>query len=258
MISLPSRRGVALRHASTTRNTMIKHRLLLSSVVLLTGSLLAADAGLKDDLTAAAKKLGAQSNYAWKTTTDMGANARFRLGPTEGKTQKDGYTWLSMSRGENTFEVVLKGDKAAIKTDEGWQAVPDANAADADQRGRMMARLVRNFKVPAVEAEELVAKAKELKSADGACTAELTEDGVKALMAFGRRPGGDGPQVANPKGSVKFWLKDGKLAKYEFHVQGTVTFNNNDMEIDRTTTVEIKDVGTTKVEVSEEAKQKLS
>jgi hypothetical protein len=37
-----------------------------------------------------------------------------------------------------------------------------------------------------------------------------------------------------------------------------MTFNGNDVEIDRTTTTEIKDVGSTKVEIPDEAKKKLS
>ena len=41
-------------------------------------------------------------------------------------------------------------------------------------------------------------------------------------------------------------------------MQGKVSFNGNDRDVDRTTTVEIKDVGTTKVEVPEGAKKKLS
>jgi hypothetical protein len=40
-------------------------------------------------------------------------------------------------------------------------------------------------------------------------------------------------------------------------VQGSVSWNGNDREVDRTTTVEIKDVGTTKIEVPEDAKKKL-
>ena len=45
--------------------------------------------------------------------------------------------------------------------------------------------------------------------------------------------------------------------KYQFHVQGTVSFNGNDRDIDRTTTVEIKDVNTTKIEVSDDVKKIL-
>jgi hypothetical protein len=56
---------------------------------------------------------------------------------------------------------------------------------------------------------------------------------------------------------VKFWLKDGVLSKYEFKVTGKVDFNGNEVDVDRATTTEIKDVGTTKVNVPEAAKKKL-
>jgi hypothetical protein len=86
----------------------------------------------------------------------------------------------------------------------------------------------------------------------------LTEAGAKAMLAFRPPRGGDeGPTVSDAKGSVKFWVKDGQLAKYQYHVQGKVSFNGNDRDIDRTTTVEIKDVGTTKIQVSDDAKKKL-
>ena len=57
-----------------------------------------------------------------------------------------------------------------------------------------------------------------------------------------------------------FWVKDGVLTKFEFNTQGKITAgqDNREMNINRTTTVEIKDVGTTKIEVPDEAKQKLS
>ena len=44
---------------------------------------------------------------------------------------------------------------------------------------------------------------------------------------------------------------------YEVKVKGKVSFNGNDRDVDRTTTVEIKDIGSTKIEVPEEAKKKL-
>ncbi|HXU76495.1 MAG TPA: hypothetical protein VN794_07995, partial [Methylomirabilota bacterium] len=80
---------------------------------------------------------------------------------------------------------------------------------------------------------------------------------AKSLILFGRRAGG-GASASKASGSVKFWVKDGQLAKYQYKVQGTVTFNGEDREVERTTTVEIKDVGTTKVEVPDEAKKKIS
>ena len=56
---------------------------------------------------------------------------------------------------------------------------------------------------------------------------------------------------------MTFWVADGKLTKYAFHVSGSMDFGGNAMEMDRTTTVTIKDVGTTKVAVPDDAKKKL-
>jgi hypothetical protein len=82
----------------------------------------------------------------------------------------------------------------------------------------------------------------------------------------GRRGGGGGgggagggaaPTVADAKGSVKFWIKDGVITKYQIKVSGTVTRGGNDQDVDRTTTVEIKDVGATTITLPSEAKSKL-
>lgn len=224
--------------------------------------LMAAD--LANDVKAATKKLS--NNYSWKSTSESagGGSGRSRFGgPTEGKTDA-GVTQLSMTRGESTIEAVLKGEKGAIKTAEGWKSL--AEAAEAGGEGgagrgsaRFTARMLQNYKAPAAEAEDLIGKAKDLKKDGEAYAGTLSAEDVKALMSRGfRRPGSDAPEVADPKGTVKFWLKEGALSKYQYNVQGKMTFNNNDVDINRTTTVEIKDVGTTKLNVPEEAKKKLS
>ena len=48
------------------------------------------------------------------------------------------------------------------------------------------------------------------------------------------------------------------LSKYQTKVEGTVNFNGDDRDIDRTMTVEIKDQGTTKIEIPEAAQKKMS
>jgi hypothetical protein len=120
-----------------------------------------------------------------------------------------------------------------------------------------MARRIQNFKAPAVQAQELAGKVKELKQDGDAYSGELSEDGAKSLLMFGGRGGGNGPEVSGAKASVKFWVKDGLLAKYETKVKGTVSFGGNDRDVDRTTTIEIKDIGSTKIAVPEEAQKKL-
>jgi len=240
-----------------TKGSSMKKIILFNGMALLAASLIAADSGTKDDIKNAATKLGEKANYSWKTTVVVPESAQFRPGPTEGKTEKDGFTHVRMSFGDNTTQAVLKGDKAAVTNREGeWQSLADLDNAEGP--GRFLGFFVRNITTPAVQAADLAAAAKDLKKDGDAYSSDLTEAGAKTLLTFRPRSGGDGPSVSDAKGSVKFWIKDGELSKYEFKVQGKVSFNGNERDVERTTTVEIKDVGTTKVEVPEDAKKKLS
>jgi hypothetical protein len=240
-------------------------RLILSGLMtLLAVPLLAAVVNPKTDVKNAAAALGSQTNYSWRTTVEVGNNSRFRPGPTEGKTEKGGYTALLMSFGDNTNQAVLKGTNGALKTpDNGWQSLVEAtkdNGGGGFNPTLFLARSLQNFKAPAVQAADLCDQTKDLKKDTNGISGDLTEDGAKALLSFrprGGNDGGEGPAVSNAKGSAKFWLTDGILAKFQFHLQGTVSFNGDDRDIDRTTTVEIKDVNTTKIEVPDDAKKKL-
>ena len=236
----------------------MKKKLLLSSILFVAATLVAADSTSKDEVKNAAKKLAEKSNYSWRTTYENAGGGGFQMGPVEGKTEKDGMTYIKVTRNDNTTEAVLKGEKGAIKmADEGWRSLADA-AQDDQGPGRFAARMIRNFRAPAADAEDIAAKVNELKSSDGVYSGDLTEAGAKQLMTFRMRGGGgNGPEVSGAKGSAKFWIKDGVLTKYQYNVKGTVSFNGNDRDVDRTTTVEIKDVGTTKVSVPEEAEKKL-
>jgi hypothetical protein len=241
----------------------MKKNILLGTIALLAGSLIAADSSPKEDVIAAAKKLADKSNYSWKATMDLGPNSQFTPGPTEGKAEKDGFTWLSVTFNDNTSEGVMKGTKVVVKTDEGWKTAEEAGGGGGGggfNAGGFMARRMQNMKAPAAEIEDLVSKAQEIKKDGDVFSGDLTEDGAKALLSagFGRRGGQTPPPATDAKGSVKFWVKDGILTKYESKVSGKREFNGEVRDIVRTTTVEIKDVGTTKLDVPEEAKKKLS
>jgi hypothetical protein len=242
---------------------MIRHA-LITTVAFLSSTALVASAAPRDEVTDAAKKLADASNYSWRANTESqgggGGGNRFG-GPTDGKAEKGGFAVVSMVRGDNTTEAVFKGDKGAVKTQDGWKSF-DELEQEAQQGGRgRMGRMLRNFKVPAQEAQDLAGKTKEITKAGDAYQAELTEEAVKDLLTFRGGRGGNAanaPAPTNAKGTAKFWVKDGQLAKYEYNVKGTVSFQGQDREVDRTTTVEIKDVGSTKVEVPDDAKAKLS
>lgn len=226
------------------------------AIVTLTTAL--AFAGPKDDVVGAAKKVGDAANYSWKTTTEMGANSQFQPRPIDGKLEKGGFVIVTTTFGQDqtTMTYVIKGDKGAIKTGDAWLSADEA-AQEQQGPGRFFARTLRSFKAPAVQAEELAGKTKELTLTDGVYSGDLTEEGAKSLMTMGGRGGNNPPEIAGAKGTAKFWVKDGTLTKFSYNVQGKMTFNNNEREIDRTVTVEIKDVGSTKVDVPEDAKKKI-
>jgi hypothetical protein len=245
----------------------MKRTLFATLLAVSAGALYSHAEGGKDDVVAAAKKLAAAPCYSWRTTLDWGANAQFRPGPTEGKLVKDGPVWVSVSLRDNTAEYVIKGGKTALKLQDGWKT-PAEVEADSNggggggggfNPGRMLARQAQAFKAPAALAEEIAGRTKSIEKKDGVFTGDLTEDGAKELLTFGRggRRGGEPPQISDAKGSVKFWVKDGVLSKYETHVTGKISRGGNDVDADRTATTEIAKVGDTSVEIADEAKKKL-
>ncbi len=238
----------------------MKKLAFVCTLLLMAGSVCAADP--KEEVQNAAKMLGEKSNYSWKSTVNSVVQSRSRQGPTEGKTEKGGFTTLSISFGDNAVEAVLKGGKGAIKSPNGWQSLTEAvESTDQQNVGRFLARSLVTLKTPAEQAADLASKTYGIKKSDDTYSGDLNQEALKQLLTFGRRPGTGTdtpePMMRDTAGTVKFWIKDGVLTKYEYAVKGIVTFGGNDRNIDRMTTVEIKDVGSTKVEVSDEAKNKF-
>jgi hypothetical protein len=234
----------------------MKKRILSGLAALIASSLMAADSPPKEMVTAAAKKLGAQTNYTWTATVVVPDDAPFKPGPTQGKAEKEGFVVLSLSIFDNQIQAVLKGKKGAATTEDGsWKTTEELEQQEGP--GRFMSIVLRVIKRPADEAAELASFAKDLTKDGDTYVSDLTEEGAKALQTF-KMPGGDSMSVNEAKGSAKFWIKEGVLTKYEFKLKGKMRFGDNEFPNDRTTTVEIKDVNNTKVEVPEAAKKKLS
>ncbi len=237
----------------------MKRYLSLVILTLLAVPLCSANASPEENVINAAKKLADKNNYSWEMTVTNLNNSRFHIGPNEGKTEKGGYTWYSMTMNDNTTEVLMKGTNAAVKTpDGGWQTRAEATeGSDEPGPAMFLALMLDNFKTPPEQAQDLVSKTKEIKTVEGVYLGDLTGDGAKSLLAWRRPNGGGGPSVSSAKGSVKFWVKRGVLTRYEYNLQGTLDFNGNDFNVDRTTTVEVKDIGSTKISPPDEAKKKL-
>jgi hypothetical protein len=236
-----------------------------------------------DDVSTAAKKLAAAPNFSWTQTSEI-ANSQFTPGPVNGQTEKGGYTVITREFNGNTMQTVRKGDDVVMQNMEGeWMNREEmmqqfanrggggggapgggGGAARGPGGGGRGGRGGGMFgaMTPADDLNNLVSGAKNLKADGDAIVGDLNEEAVNARLSFGGfgRGGGGGqtpPAPKNASGTVKFWLKDGGIAKYQVHVKGTVNGRNGEQERDVTTTTEIKDVGSTKVSVPEPAKKKL-
>lgn len=246
-------------------------RLACIAIVLLTGTLALADTTPKDDLVAAAKKLGATGNYTWLTTVGaeagpsegaVGADGALRLGITDGKTA-GGVSHVVLKRGDDTFEAAFKGKRSIITTAQGWRALPDVAAQRGvlggggvrGQRVGGVARMLIGFKPPAAQAQELARYVTEFARTGDTFTGELTEAGAKALLLGGRDP--QGVSVSDPKGKIIFSTRDGVLVRYEYTVHANVTENGGRHLVEQTTTTTITDIGTTRMTLAPEARLKI-
>jgi hypothetical protein len=166
-----------------------------------------------------------------------------------------------MKQGENTFETAFKGEKFAMKVKDTWMGAGDLPGGAQQGRpdpSQFAARMMKNLKPVAQNVAEVIDKLKEIKSeGDGVYSGEFTPEGVKEQLAPNRGPGATPPAVSDAKGSVKFWIKDGIIVKLESTLQGKMTIGTREIEMNRTATTEIKDVGSTKIELPDEAKKKL-
>jgi hypothetical protein len=173
---------------------------------------------------------------------------------------------ITSERDGTTTTAVLQGTNGVASTDEGWKTAEELRSAaggggGGGNRGGMRAAALLRNPLPAASLTKLVEKSKDLKAGEaGVIAGELSDEGAKefALMGRGGRPGGQTPpEPKNAKGSVQFWLKEGQVQKIRLKVSATMTVNGEDRDMVRTTTWEIRDVGTTTVEVPAEAKKHL-
>jgi hypothetical protein len=236
---------------------MKKNKLFCASAMaLLAGPLLAAGAGLKDDVTSAVQNLNDIGNYSWHATVTGAGDPQFNSGSADGETEKGGITYVQLSFGTNNVEFARKGGIIAITDPSGnWQTLGNLDTNQGPNRLAMA--MARHFQNPDVQAVKLAAAAADFTEDNGACTGVLTEDAVKTLLNL--RGGGEGnaTTVTNVSGSVTFWVTDGALTKFEFKVAGTVNVDGNDRDIERDTTVDIKYVNATKVTTPNEARRLL-
>jgi hypothetical protein len=230
--------------------------------------LLVAGRAADDELDKAAAKAGEMGNYTCTVTTKMegggggGGGGQGAAQPVEMNIKADAP--IHLKSGE--VDAYRKGEVLVVKEGETWKKLErqggGGQGGERPDRRTMAAMRLRGVRAPHEVLKELKSSAfKEVKREDGeggrVFSGELTEEALKALRPQGRRGGGGGQDRPAPKstGNAKIWVNgDGAITKYEVHVEST--FKNRDDEdvtTKFTSTVEIKEVGSTKYEVPEDA-----
>jgi hypothetical protein len=216
-------------------------------------SLTTALADAPSEVSDAIKKLSDEANYSWQTTPKVeGSESARRLGPVEGKTEKDGLSYFKGSLGDNSYELAVNGQKLVVNYTGEWLTPTELGAEEQVNRLRL------TLKKPAEEAATLASQVNEMKKeSEGVYSGELKPGAAKGLFALLGRRAAAAPEA---QGTIKFWVKSGQLAKYEYLVHGKITAGEDkkEVEIRRTVTVEIKDVGSTRISIPEGARKKIS
>lgn len=143
----------------------------------------------------------------------------------------------------------------------GFPSNAGSNGDGGGTDGRQMppySNLQKTLSRPHEELGIIVAGAGELKVEGDVVSGTLSDTAAKLLLVHA------GQKEITPlkaSGTFRLWLRDGALVKYEVKLAGTLAVMNNgvrhEIDVHQTALTEIKNIGTTKFDVPDDAKKKL-
>ena len=208
-----------------------------------------------EELAEAAKKSAALESYSFKAETKAG-KGKNQPGAAEGHVQKD----QPMAFKIGSSEGFKKAASIVYKEGEEWKRLEKPQKGEKKQQPA--AAGISAVKLPHEELEafeknfEKVEKAAEKDNNCTLWTGTLTATAAHTLVSTGAK--NEGKSNSTYTGTAKVWVNDqGVIVKYQIvsHMKGET--KKGPVEMDITKTVEISEVGTTKVEVPEGAKKLL-
>jgi hypothetical protein len=233
-----------------------------------------------DDLAVAAQRLADAPNYSWTSKEKTLRRSISVTTSVQGVTERDGFTvtkkTTSATSGPDYVEnTVYWGTQIAYLRNGSWKTAEELQAAAGGRSGVTVVgtgvansgRGVGAMTVtpqndsqpstgrPAQMVLWILAQVNSVTASGDALVADLSHDYIARVM---RGNGRNGPLAVSPRstGSAKFWIKDGAIAGYQTHIKAS--YEDSDVPLaERTTTVEIKNVGSTVVAVPAEAKAKF-
>jgi hypothetical protein len=196
-------------------------------------------------------------NYSWtETLLDSLAASKFTI-QTRGKVDPGGFTSVSMDLGSRTIQGYRYENKAYVScAQRNWRSEPLLR--NDETPGEFMARLVRRVIPPATELDLILKNGDKLKKDGELLSADLPPGLVSKFLDQGTgRPAKTKRKDPSGTGTVKIWTKDGAVTKYEIKLSGKVEIDGKETDVDRTRTIEITDVGTTTIDLPDQARKKF-
>jgi hypothetical protein len=249
------------------------------------------NAGPIDAAIVAAMKPSEQPNYSWTSSVVRDG----RSYTVEGQTLVGSYTQVivpanlalppgagmrgRMARGSSDSDTlaIFKGDeKYVLDTPDGWMTPEEfakwsafsgtpANPYMGRRRGGrggfgLTTDLPLTFAIsmPHEDVGIIISSYASIAIDGGIVVGRLTDTGAKLLLL---PPGQANVTPEQASGAFRLWITDGMLTKYEIQVTGVVSVisgkDRREVKTTQTVSTELKNIGTTKLDVPAEAKKKL-
>jgi hypothetical protein len=210
-------------------------------------------AAQSDEIAEAAKKTADFRNYTFKITVQRaGGGGGGSPQPVEGKVDGDQPVYLKANR----LEAYKKDTKLVTKNQEGsWAEVEPPQKGAEKEKGNRGGQILRGVKAPHEElggletAFQELTKAGEKENDCAVYSGTLSEEGAKRFAGRGRGK-------MSFSGSAKIWVNaEGVIVKYEIVTQVKGENDRGPVDLTTTRTVELVEIGTTKVEVPDDVKK---
>jgi hypothetical protein len=190
---------------------------------------------------------------------------------------------------DNQVEAVFLGaERCVISTPEGWRTPEELKSAASSERSgpypggpgggsgigfpgnnsrgrgrrggppQAYSNLQLNLSRPHEEIGVIVGSHTDIKAEGEIVSGTLSDTGAKLLLVHA---GQNELTPLSAAGTFRLWIRDGALVKYEVTLTGKIAVETpnarREVEVNQTSTTELRAVGTTKFEIPAEARKKL-
>lgn len=237
----------------------------LMAMGLLSGWARPADPDGKGEVEQALLKLEAAESFSWVAMTIEETDGKDpKLADTvEGKSVKGGWSRLSRPKTKKTTDAFLRGGRLALMTPQGWKAVEVKEIAPGAAKPAKELRPAQDLlhaNAPLAQAKVLLGRLQELECREnGLYSGRLAPLNVPIILEHAAAVGHKIPAFEEPQVRVNFRINEGMLGSYELVVSGRNAKAKKGQGQGSliSMAVDFTDVGTTTLEVPDEARKLL-